>query len=112
MTERPKVKLNKKEIQQKRSEIIAERSKRLRPLKKEIERLENIISKNEELIALKTPLLVTASEESDADKINSLSKDLAYCESAIEEAFDKLDQSQTMFDEENQGFAQQLEDLL
>ena len=112
LTERPKVKLNKKEIQQKRSEIIAERSKRLRPLKKEIERLENIISKNEELIALKTPLLVTASEESDADKINSLSKDLAYCESAIEEAFDKLDQSQTMFDEENQGFAQQLEDLL
>lgn len=109
--QRTSVKTSKKELQKARAVIIKERSKELGPLKLNIERLENLIHDNETLIAQKNEELVKASEESDVEKINSLSKKISDLQNEIDYAFDNLDHAQTEFDDKFNFFEEKLNEL-
>ncbi len=106
-----KPKLSKKDIQKLRSEIIKERSTVLKPLKTKLEKLETAITSNEILLEEKNYELVKASELSDGDSITKLSKEVSDLQDMIERDFEELASVQEEFDEHNQRFENQLNEL-
>lgn len=106
-----KPKLSKKEMQRMRSEIIKERSIILKPLKNRLEQLETAITSNEILLEEKNYELVKASELSDGDSITKLSKEVSDLQDMIERDFEELASVQEEFDEHNQRFENQLNEL-
>jgi len=104
-------KLTKKEKRRIRSKFVAERSRALKPFEKRIFRIENSIEKHEnELNELNADLL-TASQTGDGEKIGVLSRSIHSCRSAIDNLFDKLEQSTIAFEEQKAIFDKKLEQL-
>ena len=107
----PDSKLTKKEKRRIRSKFVAERSKALKPIEQEIFRIENRIEKYEnELIELNADLL-TASQVGNGEKIGMLSRSIHSCQSAIDNLFDKLEQSTIALEEQKTLFEKKLEQL-
>jgi ATP-binding cassette subfamily F protein 3 len=105
------LRLTKKEKRRIRSKFIAERSKALKPIEQQIFRIENSIEKYEsELNELNADLL-TASQAGDGDKIGVLSRSIHSCQSAIDNLFDKLEQSTIALEEQKTMFEKKLEQL-
>ncbi|MBU0769299.1 MAG: ABC transporter ATP-binding protein, partial [Proteobacteria bacterium] len=104
-------KLTKKEKRRIRSKFVAERSGVLKPLEQRIFRIENSIEKHEnELDGLNADLL-TASQAGDGEKIGVLSRSIHSCQSAIDNLFDKLEQSTIALEEQKTIFEKKLEQL-
>jgi len=105
------LKLTKKEKRRIRSKFVAERSRALKPLEQGILRIENSIVKQEnELNELNADLL-TASQAGDGEKIAVLSRSIHNCRSAIDNLFEKLEQSTTALEEQKTIFEKKLEQL-
>ena len=105
------LKLTKKEKRRIRSKFVAERSRALKPLEQGILRIENSIVKQEnELNELNADLL-TASQAGDGEKIAVLSRSIHSCRSAIDNLFEKLEQSTTALEEQKTIFEKKLEQL-
>jgi ATP-binding cassette subfamily F protein 3 len=104
-------KLTKKEKRRIRSKFVAERSRALKPLAQQIFSIENSIEKHEnELNELNADLL-TASQAGNGEKIGVLSRSIHSCRSAIDNLFDKLEQSTIAIEEQETIFEKKLEQL-
>ena len=102
------LKLTKKEKRRIRSKFVAERSRALKPLEQQILRIENSIEKHEnELNELNADLLM-ASQAGDGEKIGVLSRSIHSCRSAIDNLFDKLEQSTIALEEQKIMFEKNL----
>jgi ATP-binding cassette subfamily F protein 3 len=107
----PNIKLTKKEKRRIRSKFVAERSKALKPLEQEIFRIENRIEKYEDELNELNADLLTASHAGDGEKIGMLSRSIHSCQSAIDNLFDKLEQSTMALEKQKTMFERKLEQL-
>ncbi|MGW8325034.1 MAG: ATP-binding cassette domain-containing protein, partial [Desulfobacterales bacterium] len=107
----PDLKLTKKEKRRIRSKFVAERSKALKPIEQEIFRIENRIEKYEDELNELNADLLTASQVGDGEKIGMLSRSIHSCQSAIDNLFDKLEQSTIALEEQKTLFEKKLEQL-
>jgi len=105
------LKLTKKEKRRIRSKFIAERSRALKPLEKRIFCIENSIEKHDDELNKLNSDLLTASQAGDGEKIGMLSRSIHTCRSAIDNLFDKLEQSTIALEEQKTIFERKLEQL-
>jgi ATP-binding cassette, subfamily F, member 3 len=103
--------LTKKELRRKKSEIIAHRSRVLGPLQKKIARIEDAIEAREMRIKTVNEQLLTASQNGDGKKIQTLSKQLSDLEIEVEAFFADLEQKTCDLDSGNITFEKQLKEL-
>ena len=87
-----KNRLTKKEIKKLRSDFITERAKVLNPLKKKIEETEKRIEKQEKQLEQLSLEMQTASENSDSQKIETVSRSMFQCQALIDRLFDDLEE--------------------
>jgi len=104
-------KINKKENKKQRAALLNERNKLTSPLKKEVEQLELDIMNLEDLIETEQHELIQVSNNGDNSRLIELSTLITKQEKEVEEKFDRLEISQTKFDEITQEYDEKMEDL-
>ncbi len=104
-------KINKKENKKQRAALLNERNKLTSPLKKEVEQLELDIMNLEDLIETEQHELIQVSNSGDNSRLIELSTLITKQEKEVEEKFDRLEISQTKFDEITQEYDEKMEDL-
>ncbi len=109
--DRESEKRTKKEMRRQRSEIIAQRSTFVKPLQNRITRLENDIETRETELNHLNESMQQASQNQNGPRIVELSQAIHTCQSAIDQLFDKLEESTDEFDLQNAVFEGQLKQL-
>ena len=103
--------LSKKELRQKKSEIITDRSRVLGPIQKKITAIEDAIEACEEQIKTVNHQLLTASQNGDGEKIQTLSKQLADLDARVESLFADLEKKTHDLETLGTPFEKQLNEL-
>ncbi len=104
-------KINKKENKKQRAALLSERNKFTSPLKKEVERLEADIMNLEDLIETEQHELIQVSNSGDNSRLIELSTLITKQEKEVEEKFERLEISQTKFDEITHEYDEKMEAL-
>lgn len=104
----PKENLTKKERQKMRADVIKRRSKALGPLEQKITMLEDNIDRSETRINHINQELISASEQSEGNKVQELSKELSLLENQIEKDFYELESLEQQFQEKSTSFDEEL----
>ncbi len=105
------VRLSRKELRRKRSEIIARRSKITGPLEKRIKGLEDTIENHENELNRLHQEMQLASQKQDGQAIAELARAIHANQSAIEKAFDELEEVSHGLDEQNALFEKKLQEI-
>ena len=105
------VRLSRKELRRKRSEIIARRSKITGPLEKRINGLEDTIENHENELNRLHQEMQLASQKQDGQAIAELARAIHANQSAIEKAFDELEEVSHGLDEQNALFEKKLQEI-
>jgi ATP-binding cassette subfamily F protein 3 len=103
--------LSRKELRRKRSEIIARRSKITGPLEKRIKGLEDTIENHENELNRLHQEMQLASQKQDGQAIAELARAIHANQSAIEKAFDELEEVSHGLDEQNALFEKKLQEI-
>jgi ATP-binding cassette subfamily F protein 3 len=98
-------------MRRQRSDIIAQRSKAVKPLQNKISRLENDIENREAELNHLNESMQQASQNQDGPRIVELSQAIHSCQSAIDQLFDKLEETSNELDLRSAVFEDQLQKL-
>ncbi len=106
-----KRKLSRKEINKFKSDLLLEKSKVVGPLQKKLKKTESFVESLELKLCQTNQELIEASESGDAQRINTLSKDVANIENEIDQNFKKLEVITEKYESLSEDFRKRMDSL-